>query len=176
MLARFARLLIAVALVGAAATGCVGTPGPTETTPTPLTDEQAFAAAEETYRAYVDALNQVDLSDPETFEPVYALTTGDLNSQDRRNFSEWQAETLTIEGDAQVAEVAPMTIDRRQGSLEVVLEACYDVSRVDVRTPDGASLVDSTRPPVQPLKIRTVTEPGRSPLITAIEPAAELTC
>src|SRR3546814_3928687 len=94
MLARSARALAVLALVGAAATGCVGTPEPRETTPTPLSDAEAFAAAEETYRAYVDALNQVDLSDPATFEPVYALTTGDLNSQDRRNFSDRKSTRL----------------------------------------------------------------------------------
>ena len=53
--------------------GCT-TPEPTDPTPTPTSafasEEEAFAAAEATYRAYVDALNEVDLSDPETFEPV----------------------------------------------------------------------------------------------------------
>src|SRR3546814_19121412 len=83
MLARSARALAVLALVGAAATGCVGTPEPRETTPTPLRDAEAFAAAEETYRAYVDALNPVDLSDPATFEPVSPLTTRHLTSQDR---------------------------------------------------------------------------------------------
>ncbi len=48
-------------------------------------EEEAFAAAEETYRAYVDALNQVDLSDPETFEAVYAWTTGDANADERKD-------------------------------------------------------------------------------------------
>ena len=52
------------------------------------TEEEAFAAAEETYREYVDALNQVDLSDPETFEAVYAWTTGDANAKERERSSQ----------------------------------------------------------------------------------------
>ena len=72
--------LAALTLVTGLLAGCVGDPGPVETTPGFASEEEAFAAAEETYRAYVDALNQVDLSDPETFEPVFAWTTGELNA------------------------------------------------------------------------------------------------
>src|SRR5688500_5990965 len=64
--------LAAPALVTGLLAGCAGDPEPAETTHGFASEEEAFAAAEETYRAYVDALNQVDLSDPETFEPVLA--------------------------------------------------------------------------------------------------------
>ncbi|HOQ22628.1 MAG TPA: hypothetical protein PLN62_09415, partial [Microbacterium sp.] len=59
--------LLALALV----TGCAPEPAPTPTPTGFASDDEAFAAAEATYRAYVDALNAVDLSDPATFEPVY---------------------------------------------------------------------------------------------------------
>ena len=47
--------------------GCAADPS-VEPTPTPTfaNEDEAFAAAEATYRAYVDALNQVDLADPAT--------------------------------------------------------------------------------------------------------------
>ena len=65
--------------------GCAPTPpGPSpEPSVVFMTDDEAFAAAEATYRAYVDALNQVDLSDPDTFEAVYAWTTGEANANAR---------------------------------------------------------------------------------------------
>lgn len=177
MLRRVARLLAVVALAGAAAVGCAGSPAPTDTTPAPLTDEEAFAAAEETYRAYVDALNEVDLSDPETFEPVYALTTGDLNAEDRRNFSEWQAESLQIRGDAEIEQIVHVAVDRTEEAPHVVLETCYDVSGVDVLAPDGTSLVDAGRPAIQPLRVTALLAGSSTDArIASIEPARDLTC
>ena len=83
MISRVARVTLALAIVLGMATGCQPEPEPSPTGPVFATEEEAFAAAEETYRAYVDALNQVDLSDPETFEAVYAWTTGDANAGER---------------------------------------------------------------------------------------------
>ena len=85
MITRLAGACAVAALVMSALVGC-GTPtDPAEPTPVFTSEEQAFAAAEETYRAYVDALNQVDLSDPATFEPVFALTTGEANAVRRES-------------------------------------------------------------------------------------------
>src|SRR5215207_2167659 len=98
MIRRVAALVVAVAVVSATATGCQPEPGPSPSGPLFASEEEAFAAAEETYRAYVDALNQVDLSDPETFEPVYALTTGDANAEARRALTRMHADGWTVEG------------------------------------------------------------------------------
>src|SRR6478735_4515131 len=127
-----------------ALTGCT-TPEPPEPTPTPAfsSEEEAFAAAEETYRAYVDALNQVDLSDPETFEEVYAWTTGELNASDRKGLSTYHADGASVDGDSSVLLIAPPP----GGS---VLEGdgiavCLDVSDVMVTDAHGSSLVDPDR-------------------------------
>ena len=81
MISRVVAATLALALVVGLATGCQPEPSPSPSGPAFANEEAAFAAAEETYRAYVDALNQVDLSDPETFEAVYAWTTGDANAE-----------------------------------------------------------------------------------------------
>src|SRR4029078_9293864 len=104
------RLVTAVAalvLVATMTSGCLAQPDP-EPTPAFCPEQEALAAAEATYRAYVDALNQVDLSDPDTFEDVYAWTTGDLNSRDRENFSTWHAEGYSITGSARIDSVSPL--------------------------------------------------------------------
>ncbi len=88
MLVRVASVTLSLALVIAVATGCRPEPEPSPSGPAFATEAEAFAAAEETYRAYVDALNQVDLSDPETFEAVYAWTTGDANANERRTLTQ----------------------------------------------------------------------------------------
>ena len=81
VLSRLAPAALVLALVTGVATGCFAQPDPEpESTPLFASEDEAFAAAEETYRQYVDALNQVDLSDPETFEDVYAWTTGEANA------------------------------------------------------------------------------------------------
>ncbi|MDN8549474.1 hypothetical protein PUW81_010175, partial [Microbacterium sp. NM3R9] len=84
---RLAALLLASVLLtagcsdpapAASPTAPAKTAAPTET----ASDEAVFREAEAAYRAYVDALNAVDLADPATFEPVFALTTGELRSSE----------------------------------------------------------------------------------------------
>nr|WP_241742294.1 hypothetical protein [Microbacterium yannicii] len=135
-----------------ALTGCT-TPEPPEPTPTPLfsSEEEAFAAAEATYRAYVDALNQVDLSNPETFEPVYDLTTGEANADFRESFSNMHAEGMVVTGSSTISALEPLAIDSDFEAAE--LAVCLDVSQVQVVDSTGASAVDPDRVPVQSLKI-----------------------
>ena len=155
MIPRTVRVVAALAVAVVALASCAPGPAPTPTPSAPFaTEDEAFAAAEATYRAYVDALNQVDLSDPETFEPVYALTTGELNATDRQNFSEWQASGVKIDGDGSVTSIELVEVTRDVG--KVTVHACYDVSKVDVLGPDGASLVDLSRPPIQSLSVTLV--------------------
>lgn len=144
-------MLTALTLTAALAS-CAPSAAPT---PTPsetgfASEAEAFAAAEETYRAYVDALNDVDLSDPATFEPVYALTTGELNEQDRQTFSELHADGTRVSGSTRILDVTYVSVD----PSAVVVAACTDVSEVQVFDADGKSLVSEDRPDFQG---RTVT-------------------
>jgi hypothetical protein len=142
-----ATTAIAAALL-LAASGCTGSPEPAETTPAALTEEEAFAAAEETYRAYVEALNQVDLSDPETFEAVYALTTGQANAGLRKEFSQMHADRWVLSGES-TATVLTRTISDES----VELATCLDVSAVSVVDSAGQSTVSPNRRPIQPMLI-----------------------
>ena len=160
MISRVAAAAFALAVVLGMTTGCQPEPTPSPSGPAFATEEEAFAAAEETYRAYVDALNQVDLSDPATFEAVYAWTTGELNASDRKNFSAWHADGYSKSGDALVQRVVGSTVrDLDKSSLEIDLDVCYDVSGVAVTDKEGTSVVSADRPDIQTLKIRLVTFP-----------------
>lgn len=131
--------------------GCT-TPSP-EPTPTPTgfgSEAEAFAAAEATYRAYIDALNDVDLSDPATFEPVYELTAGELNALDRKTFSQMHADEWVKQGEAIVTEAQPVEWIDPIATIRV----CYNVSQVALTAADGSSAVSPTRPDVQSLDIR----------------------
>ncbi|WP_251449515.1 hypothetical protein [Microbacterium sp. Marseille-Q6648] len=151
MTARLAPTILAIGLLTAALTACDATPDPVETPPAFASEEEAFAAAEETYRAYVDAVNEVDLSDPSSFDPVFELTTGELNASDRRSFSDWHAEGYVKSGAASVVEVRSVGVNESYTS--VTIDVCYDVSQVKVVDENGASLVGADRPDIQPLRI-----------------------
>nr|WP_246301358.1 hypothetical protein [Microbacterium immunditiarum] len=135
------------------ATGCSGQPAPEPSTPSAPTfasDEEAFAAAEETYRAYVDALNAVDLSDPATFEPVFAWLTGDASADARQQLSEMHANGWQVEGTTAIV----LAEGRPPGSaFATALNVCEDVSDVDVVDATGTSVVSGDRPDVQPVLV-----------------------
>lgn len=152
MIPRLLPLSVALVLASAALSGCTPQPAPTPTPTGFATEDEAFAAAEETYRAYVDALNQVDLSDPETFEPVYAWTTGEANAEARKSYTRMNADGWTISGESQVALIQPS----KELSIEPLLVAtavCLDVSAIRGVDRDGASVVSPDRNDVQPMLI-----------------------
>ncbi|MFF1541899.1 hypothetical protein ACFVWL_17640 [Microbacterium sp. NPDC058269] len=127
--------------------GCTPTPAPT---PTPTaafaSEEEAFAAAEETYRAYTDALNAVDPTNPETFESTYAFSSGGVQKADRENFSMMHAEGYSIDGSAVVTRFVGQTT--KESSELVTAIVCVDVSSVTVLDASGTSVVNPDRPDV----------------------------
>lgn len=153
MIPRRAPLLLALAIAVAAMSGCSGAPAPapTEATPPFASEEEAFAAAEATYREYVEALNDVDLSDPKTFEPVFALTTGGADAAIRKSLSQMHADSWVVSGESVVASVSRRTIEP---SLEsAALDICLDVSRVRVVDESGGSVVEPDRGDVHAMRV-----------------------
>lgn len=172
---RVAAVILIAALM---LTGCgAGSPppavsgSPTSTT-TPDADDEAFRAAEATYRAYVDALNAVDLSDPATFEPVFALTTGEVNEADRRNLARYHSAGLSLRG---TSEVVSIQSARTTDAGGVSLLVCLNVASVELIAVDGSSVVDADRAPLQSLLV-TVAEGPQSPLVDKIQGASEAQC
>ncbi|MDJ1115180.1 hypothetical protein [Microbacterium dauci] len=148
--------------------GCAPSPAPTPTPTGFASEEEAFAAAEATYRAYVDALNEVDLADPATFEPVYALTSGELNDLDRKSFSEMHASGTLVSGRTEV-----LSIEGSQVSDDsITLDVCTDVSDVHVVDADGNSLVSDDRKDLQSTRV-SVAQVDELLALTKIEPRAE---
>lgn len=138
--------ILVVAALAALLAGCAADPV-AQPTPTPSfrSEAEAFAAAEATYRAYVDALNQVDLADPETFEAVYAWTTGDFNAAERESLSEMHANAWKVVGLSEVANLE--FIEMRDG--HPVLGSCLKVSSIELVDASGNSQVATDRPDYQ---------------------------
>lgn len=146
-------LTIALA-VALGVSGCVATPEIPEETTAAWTEAEAFAAAEETYRSYVDALNEVDLSDPDTFETVYAWTTGDANTGARESFSQMHADGLTVGGESIVRNVSQISAS----DSRTTIVACLDVAAVTLVDPSGESTVAADRPDIQIVRVDTVPD------------------
>lgn len=159
--------MMAIAVAGSIV-GCTPQSAPSPSPSTSATafssDAEAFAAAEATYRAYVDALNKVDLAKPETFNAVYDLTTGDANDKARAEFNSLRSQGLIVGGSTRVVSVEASATST---SDEVQLLVCADVSQITLTDADGQSKVSPDRPPVQPLTVRVLTG-HRTPLIANI--------
>ncbi|WP_417564756.1 hypothetical protein [Microbacterium sp.] len=162
-----AAALLCAALSVAVLTACAPQAEPT---PTPhfTSDQQAYAAAEQTYRNYIDALNKVDLSDPATFEDVYKWETGKALAADKKNLTKYHADRSTIEGESVVTRLLPES--RSEDYSSVQIEGCVDVSSVIVRDAEGRSLVSPDRVSVQSITVVVTRWPSSSThfLVSAI--------
>ncbi len=162
---RSAALLATVALVTAlAACAPAAAPKPSPTPTGFASKEEAFAAAEKTYRAYIDALNEVDLSDPATFEPVYAHLTGTALDGSKKELTNLRAEALTKSGLTRVKSFENVAANLETST--VALNVCLDVSEVDLTDTDGKSVVPKTRNDSQLLSVEFSSDrPGSEHLL-----------
>jgi len=173
VLSRTVPLTLAAVLVGVLV-GCTPTPAPSvEPTPAFSSEAEAFAAAEETYRAYVDALNQVDLSDPATFEEVYAWTTGEANAGARRSFTEMAAEGWSVSGDSRFDHFSPIEYDEEKILSVVTADVCLDVTLVDVLDSNGVSQVPAERVDRQPATLTFARQDTLTGLVIASSEATD---
>lgn len=148
VLLRILATLVAAAPLAACNPAPVPTPTPTAAF---ASDEEAFAAAEETYRAYTDALNAVDLSDPTTFEAVFRISSGDFEAADRKTLSELHAAGYAFVGRMSVVYFEGLRTE--PPFKEVLAIVCIDVSASDVVDGSGQSVTEPDRPDVNPLRV-----------------------
>lgn len=128
--------------------GCAPAPAPVPTpTPAFASEEEAFAAAEEVYRAYFDALSArvrgASEPDPQEFLASLALEN-DIDAQ--RSLREWG---LRASGEATIMSFRGTEADVSKPTAVVGGIVCIDVSRfrvldaggVDVTPPDRGAVV-----------------------------------
>lgn len=159
--------LLAVLTIGVSMlSGCAPAP---ESTPTPSpafsSEEEAFAAAESTYREFTRRLNEVDTSDPATFEPLYELSTGDFEESDRRAYSAMHAEGIKVKGETRILSFRGTESSPPFESVRAVV--CVDVSDVEVIDSNGVSRVAPDRPNQYVLSMTFVSERGRYAISSA---------
>lgn len=165
-------ILTSVVLLSGCAPRATPTPTPTAAF---ASEEEAFAAAEKTYRAYTDALNQVDFGDPSTFEAVYAHLSSTSAASTRKVFSEFHAAKVQAVGRTRYDSFTGVSVGFNTGIVSA--HVCVDVSDVDVIDESGESVVSPDRPARQPMLVTFKEAHGTGILtISAQDPAEDFAC
>lgn len=139
--------LTAIGIVALAAGSLVACSPEPEPTPTPTaafaSEEEAFAAAEEVYRAYNDAGNQRlagnTAPNPQDFLTGVALE-GDIDA-----LQLMESEGLTLEGTVSVISFAGTAADVATSVASISAIVCLDASGTRVLNADGVDVTPATR-------------------------------
>lgn len=139
-----AALILSLAGCDAPAPPITLPPTPT-TTPVFASDEEALAAAEEAYRAYLavsDAILQAGGRDPQR---IYDVATRSVGDDEQAGFSQFMRDGYRSVGST-TFEPAQLELVRTSSEIDVVrIYVCTDSSGVDVVDEYGKSVVAPTR-------------------------------
>lgn len=159
-----------VATVIAASVGLAAcTPGPVpQPTPTPLftSEADAFKAAEQVYRDYVDAANAQQNGEP-SVDPQQYLAGAALDD-DVNSVREFEKSGLKITGTSSIKYFRPQSYDANSDKVESL--ACLDVSQSRVVNSAGLDVTPTNRKALVSLSVRM--SPDKSDLkIVLIAPS-----
>lgn len=151
-LARPALAACCVALSAVGILGCSPTPEP-EPTPTPAfaSEEEAFAAAEETYRAYIDAGN-ARIAGSSTADPRLILTGSALEADiDTANLL--SEKNLRLEGEAVLTSFIGTSAVLSASPEVVNATVCVEAAGTRLIDVDGSDVTPTDRPDASSLQV-----------------------
>lgn len=138
-------MLALLMLAGATLSACTSAPEPTPTPTAAFASEvEAFAAAEEVYREYNDAVNRQRDGD-DAVDPLSYLT-GQILDAERKTSQELKASGISIKGDTLVTRFSGTDTDISNRVAEIEAVICLDITQARAIDASGAD----------------VTAPGRS--------------
>ncbi|MGF3055071.1 hypothetical protein [Microbacterium sp. YY-01] len=125
--------------------GCTTAPEPTPTpTPEPtFTEEEAFALAEETFRAFHREQQKINFRDPKQFERLRPFTTHTRFLAEKKSLTNAFARGETLVG---TPEIVWFRLHEMISSTELTARVCEDITDVDVIDEAGNSIVTAERP------------------------------
>lgn len=170
-----ATAVLAVATL-VAVSGCSvsAEPSPSPTpTATFSSEEEAFAAAEEVYRAYNEALNLHRSGDP-TANPHEYLAGGVLESE-LSTTRDLEAQGIRIEGDTRLLSFTGLSsdVDSRVPSIEA--QVCLDISEARAIDSNDQDVTPPERKDTYGLIVTITGTPGRM-LISDYRTSEDLKC
>ncbi|WP_157487934.1 MULTISPECIES: hypothetical protein [unclassified Leifsonia] len=148
-------LLLAASLSAVVLTGCAASPRPLPSAsstpaPTPVfaSDEEALAAAEKAYAAYVDVQNDVWSDGGEGFDRYESVASRSALETAIADAQEIMNAGVRTEGENTFVVDAMQSVDYSSDEVEIVLYVCNDASAVraidedgvEVGNPDGAEI------------------------------------
>ncbi|MEL5991706.1 hypothetical protein ACOKGD_02845 [Microbacterium phosphatis] len=146
---------VALLAVGVTACAPTPTPAPTPTASGFASEDEAFAAAEETYRAYVAETNAyhagVAGADPLRF------LTGELKRTNSELLDEMRELGVRIEGETSVVSVTPLSAEIVAQSAVVTIEVCLDETDRRVLDADGDDVTPAAAPDRYPAEVELTT-------------------
>lgn len=168
---RSAGALVVAAL---ALAGCAPEPSPT---PSPTaafaSEEEAFAAAEEVYRAYIEASNN-EQSDASANESNKYLT-GDLLESEIEAARDLEARGIHIEGPTVILSFKGISADFASAVPTIRAHACLDISDARAIAADGTDVTSPGRSDIYGVNV-TMSGTASSMLVSAFEVSPDSQC
>ncbi|MCM3780571.1 hypothetical protein [Microbacterium hydrocarbonoxydans] len=154
--------------------GCSPSPDPSPTpTPAFASEEEAFAAAEEVYRAYLIEVEARAAGDP-TADPQQFLI-GQALEDDIEGQRALREAGLTVLGTASLRSFDSGQIKRMTPDVDLVARVCVDLASTRVTDTTGADRTPVERPPRAELEIR-FTGSSKDLRIASSSATEELAC
>ncbi|WP_281652341.1 hypothetical protein [Microbacterium aurum] len=141
----------AVMLALAALTACTPDPTPTPSPTGFASDEEAFAAAEDTYRAYIDASN-AQREDPDSLPSPTDFLTGDALTESIAATQQLNDAGLELEGPMSIVSVRGDDWDPSTATISV----CMNYSDTRVVDKSGNDVTPESRSDVGSLKVQVI--------------------
>jgi hypothetical protein len=127
---------------------------PTTTLPF-ANDEEALAAAQETYEEFMAIANVVIVEGGAYPERIDDIATAAVATVEKEGFADFAARNLSISGSSIVrsATLQSYTPQAQDGQAIVKAYFCIDISAVDVVDKTGTPVANTTRPDTTPFEI-----------------------
>lgn len=150
-------MLALLALAGVALSACSPTPEPTPTAAF-ASEEEAFAAAEETYRAYTDALN-AQRADGDSTDPAAYLTGLALEDhlESERDLAERK---LRVTGETRVQSFTGTEASIESEPAKVAGIVCLNIADTRVLNAKGEDVTPSDRSLIAGLAVELTSDKG----------------
>ncbi|MFT4213490.1 MAG: hypothetical protein QM622_01760 [Microbacterium sp.] len=162
---RCAAAVLAAAVLSVVLVACVPEPEPSPSPTGFASEEEAFAAAEATYRAYVDAGN-ARREDPDSLPDPTVFLTGAALTAELASEQKFDDAGVSLKGDLTVHSI--QEVSATQSNVE--LDTCIDASLtrvIEVET--GADVTPAERDDIFGMTIQIVWSPT-GPLISSTTP------
>ncbi|GAA4762197.1 hypothetical protein [Microbacterium gilvum] len=155
------RLAIAVvsATLAVALTACTPEPAATPTPTGFASEEEAFAAAEETYRAYVDASNEFNSGNDEATPEEHLI--GEMLQTERETRDLLETNDQHFEGAFLVSQFIPEKYAQIAHSVTITAIVCMDSSDVIVVDADGEDVTPADDNPEYALHVTFTSVNGQ---------------